>query len=612
MVALRSHSANTTLNEPIPRTEGLLRWREAWPVALAAWSRFTRLQDPRLCQSRVESSAEGLTGSFAMIRLADQRVVIDLEEVARLDLDGYAVEILAHEIGHHVLAPATATDHARLLARIRRALPTLEAQAPMVANLYTDLLINDRLQRQCGLRMADIYRRLARMDTGAGAWPVWTLYMGIYEQLWQQSAGSLGGPVNDDACRGDAWLGSRVIRVYAGDWLDGATRFATLLLPYLVQSESDPRLEALMDTRHAGHGSHPAGLDRIENDELAPVMHPALDPHITGEVLAEEPLGAHPAGFPVVTTSQARGQTREPFEYGEILRAAGLTLDDHDIAVRYYRERALPHLIRFPIRLQPQSTELQQEGLEPWDTGDPLDAVDWMQSVLQSPKVIPGLTTVQRTYGAEPGNDPAVEPIDLDLYVDSSGSMPNPQTHTSYLALAGAVIALSALRAGSRVQVTLWSGKQQQIHTDGFVRTEDAILRVLTGFFGGATAFPINRLRDSYAQRTPRDRAVHILHLSDDGITTMFDRDERGNSGWNIAEQALKAARGGGTMALNLYHPLPAELVKATADGSTADLLRARAAGWAIHVVRDMADLVAFAREFSQHHYAGSPSGIRE
>lgn len=558
-----------------------------------------------MCTSRVDAAAEGLTGSFAMIRLVDQRVVIDLQEVTRLGLDDYALEILAHEIGHHVLAPATAIDHARLLARIRRALPTLEAQAPMVANLYTDLLINDRLQRQCGLRMDAIYRRLAQQGKEAASTPVWMLYMGIYEHLWQQAPGSLGGPVDDAAIRGDAWLGARVIRAYASDWLDGATGFATLLLPHLVESARDPRVEALMDTRQAGQGSQPAGLDQVEDDELAPVAHPALDSRVTGDEADgndDEDTKSSDA-----RAQNVRGQAREPFEYGEILRAAGLDLDDHDIAVRYYRDRALPHLIRFPVRPQPQALELQPEGLEPWDPGDPLDALDWMQSVLQSPTVIPGLTTVQRTYGEAPGREPAAEPVDLDLYVDSSGSMPDPQRFTSYLALAGAVVALSALRVGARVQVTLWSGKHQIMHTGGFVRSEEAILRVLTGFFGGATAFPIHRLRETYSQRSARDRAVHILHLSDDGITTMFDRDERGNSGWDVAEQALQAARGGGTMALNLFHPLPAHTLGA--KGWPADLARAHAAGWDIHVVRDMADLLAFAREFSQRHYAALPAG---
>lgn len=597
----------------VPDTDAMASWRKAWPAALAAWSRFTRLRDPRLCNTQAEASKEGLAGSFAMIRLFDQRVVIDLEEVAKLDLGDYALEILAHEIGHHVLAPATATDQARLIARMRRALPTLEGHAPMVANLYTDLLINDRLQRQCGLRWADIYRRIAQHHEGSGTTAVWMLYMGIYEQLWQESAGALGGPTDDAAMQGDAWLGARVIRSYAGDWLEGSTRFAALVLPYLVQSVSDARVELLMDTRHAGQGSQPVGLGRVDDDELAPVVHPALDPRITGEDRRpDQPPRTGDTMPDLSVPDHARGgaQAREPFEYGEILRAAGLVLDDHDMAVRYYRERALPHLIRFPSRPQPQAMEPQLEGLEPWELGDPLDALDWMQTVLQSPTVIPGLTTVQRTYGDAPGREPRADPVDLDLYVDSSGSMPNPQTHTSYLALAGAIIALSALRAGSRVQVTLWSGKQQVLHTGGFVRSEDAILRVLTGFFGGATAFPIHRLRDTYAGRTPHDRAVHILHLSDDGITTMFANDERGNSGWDIAAHALRVARAGGTMALNLYSPLPPKLADANQVGWTADLLRARDAGWAIHVVRDMAGLLAFARDFSHRHYGRTARGV--
>lgn len=139
----------------------IARWRAAWPDALAVWSRYTRLRDPRLCSTTVSAAGEGLSGSFAMIRLLDQSVVIDLQAVRQYALEDFGVEILAHEIGHHVLAPATALDHFRLIARMRRALPTLEQHAAMVANLYTDLCINDRLQRQAGLRMETIYRKLA-------------------------------------------------------------------------------------------------------------------------------------------------------------------------------------------------------------------------------------------------------------------------------------------------------------------------------------------------------------------------------------------------------------------------------------------------------------------
>jgi hypothetical protein len=241
------------------------------------------------------------------------------------------------------------------------------------------------------------------------------------------------------------------------------------------------------------------------------------------------------------------------------------------------------------------------EGLDVWEIGDPLDEIDWLQSVSLSPMVVPGLTTVKRQYGLVEGAIPASLPIDLDIYIDSSGSMPNPQQYISYMALAGAVICLSALRAGSRVQATLWSGKKQVMSTPGFVTDQDSILRVLTGFYGGATAFPIHKLRDTAALRKGAARDCHILMISDDGITTMFDNDERGNSGWDVAAEALAAGRAGGTMALNLYQ----DWQRQSAAQWINDLQRAnRQQGWAIYAVNELAALVDFAWDFSRRHYS--------
>lgn len=576
------------------------RWRAAWPQALDTWSKFTRIRDARLCESRLEAAQEGLSGSFAMIRLADQSVVVDLETVRSIGLDDYAIEILAHEIGHHVLAPGSATDQFRLLARIRRALPTLEHHAPMVANLYTDLFINDRLQRQAGLRMADIYRLLAKSTaktTGTRQTGVWTLYLRIYELLWKLDQGNLGSQGGDERLDSDAWLGARLIRVYASDWMNGAGKFATLLLPYLVEdAASKGVIQYLHDTKDAAQGCSPYGAQEIEADEIEGAIHPVNDERISGLDVADRD--------PVDTSApQSNGQAREPFEYGEILKAAGIKLSDHEIAVRYYRERALAHLIPFPTRLAPTSPEPQLEGLEPWEIGDPLDEIDWLQTVMQSPRPIPGLTTVRRTYGQQPGIIKSQTPVDLDMYVDSSGSMPNPQVQTSYLALAGAIIALSALRACANVQVTLWSGKNQYMRTQGFVRDDDKILKVLTGFYGGATCFPIHLLRETF--RAPRKRPTHILMISDDGITTMFDTDEKGGDSWDVSACALAAGGAGGTMALNLP--------ESWEDGQGGWMQKAydalkrarREQDWEIHAVSKFENLVEFARAFSRRHYAG-------
>src|SRR5690606_22821134 len=338
--------------------ELVAQWQEAWPRALEVWSRYTRLQPAHLCQSQVVAAAEGLRGSFAMIRFADQRVVIDLETIRHLSLEDYGVEILAHEIGHHVLAPANATDHARLLARIRSALPTLHQHAPMVANLYTDLLINDRLQRQADLRLADIYRALMRTSGAQGgdqsqAVGVWPLYMRIYEQLWQLERGELCCAHTDARLETDAWLGARLVRVYSRDWLEGAGRFASLLLPYLVMEQQSHQQAAklLHDIASAGQGSFPAGLHEVDENEAKGAIHPAEDPLITGlneswqEALSESAGEDEDLESPAL---QSTGQTREPFAYGEILRACGLTLTEQEVAIRYYRERALPYLVPYP------------------------------------------------------------------------------------------------------------------------------------------------------------------------------------------------------------------------------------------------------------------------
>ncbi|MFH1139350.1 MAG: VWA domain-containing protein [Pseudomonadota bacterium] len=584
------------------------RWLEAWPAAAAVWSKFLRLRPPRLCLSATEAREEGLAESFAMIRLDDQAVVINLRDVISHKLEDLAVEILAHEIGHHVLAPANLNDHARTIARMRWSLPTLERFAPLLANLYYDLLVNDRLQRSAGLRPVEVYR-LLRGERAVGA--VWTLYLRIYEILWGLARGVLGGTDqadrSDDRIEGDAWLGARVVRSFSRDWLDGAGRFAALFLPHLLDdSQSEAVLGLWADAKNAGAGGTADGLTEMDPEEQRGAVHPAEDPDSADGSSERDETTPVPSEPGRTAGKRPGGQTREPFQYAEILRSAGLVLTDHEAAVRYYRERARPHLIPFPARKRRPTADPLPEGLEPWDIGLPLDEADWMQSVFQSPAVIPGLTTVKRVWGETEGGRPRPEPMDLDLYVDSSGSMVNPQQVVSYPALAGAIVCLSAFRAGARVKATLWSGKNQFTTTGVFTRDEEAVLRVLTGFFGGATAFPIHLLRQTYEARDSGRRPVHIMNISDDGITTMFDLDERGESGWDIAARALKSAGASGSLVLNLP---PDWDSRRWIDSGAKQIIRARdEQGWGVHALASWDDLLDFAKIFSRLRFGEGES----
>jgi hypothetical protein len=575
-------------------------WEARWPEALALWSKFTKLREPRWCFTVEEEKAESLSGSFAMIRLNDTSVVISLAQVLAQKLEAFPVEILAHEIGHHVYCPADLSDQGRMIARMRRALPTKEHLAGFISNIYADLLINDRLQRSAGLKMADVYKTLDTKSTD----PMWTFYMRIYEILWRLQKGTLAKGKIDSALEADALLGARVIRVYAKDWLRGAGRFAALCLNYLLQDdgrEMQQIMRGWLDTRNAGAGGLPDGLSEIDPDEITEAIHPALDEELSGVESEESDQDKTPIASDLQSNEATRGQYREPFEYGEILKGLGVNLTPHEIAIRYYRERALPHLVRFPTREMPETKEPLMEGLDVWDIGSPLEDLDWFESALTNTQIIPGYTTVQRTYGTTSGTLPERQAVDLDLYVDCSGSMPNPQSATSFLTLAGAIISLSALRAGARVKATLWSGAKDYQTTNEFIRDETEILKILTGYIGGATAFPIHLLRDTFKDRKPTSRPVHILVISDDGVDTMFNPDEQGTSGWNIAQMALERGRGGGTMVLNLWREWK----------ETPVLVRANEQGWRIHRVQTWDELVEFARAFSKEKYTNEEQSVK-
>src|ERR1051326_3705187 len=337
---------------PVAAADNLLAdWTAQWPLALSVWSRFVQLHEPTWCFTEAEEAAAQLSGSFAMIRLVDHSIVVSLRLVSALGLQAYAKEVLAHEIGHHVYCPADLTDNARMLARMRVGLPTKEHLAPFISNLYSDLLINDRLQRSTGLDISGVYLRLGSESQDR----LWTLYMRMYEILWKLDRGQLSKGEIDARLNQDAQLGARLIRSYSKDWLLGAGRFAELCLPYLLADEAE-RMQKLLsvwrDTRCAGQGAIPDGLTEMDDAERTGAIHPADDPDLSG--IDADGASKAKAGQ---TGTKTPKNYRQPIDYAEVLKAAGANIDPAEVTARYYRERAIPHLIPFPVRKRPQATD---------------------------------------------------------------------------------------------------------------------------------------------------------------------------------------------------------------------------------------------------------------
>ena len=573
-------------------------WLAAWPLALAAWGPTTRLAAPVL---HVESPAASVD-SFAWFDGATLQVHIDLRWIVRDGLQDHAVAILAHEIGHHVMAPADARTRAIVAHRVRLGLIDAPGLVPMVANLWHDLLINDRLQRTGRAALAPVWQQLHAV--GEGDDPLMDLILRTNEVLWDLPAGTLSsaGLRSDSELESYANLAARVVRAYRRDVIGGAGGFAALLRSYFGAQMADLKPGSIADSCAdiTEIGGLPAGLASAAGLMSDPV-HPLLDP-VVMEGLAPETEAADSDASPPTQgagpTTQlpahgTYGSSREgatPADLHATLQAMGSEMTLEQVAASWYRELAAPLLVRFPVRELPASQESVLGGLATWDVGEDLSLVDWSATVTASPVVVPGITTRQREFHTEDELHRSSKPVDLDLYVDSSGSMPDGRKTFAPITLAGVVLALSALRAGASVQVTVWSGSNQVASTHGFSRDVNVDLLGLMAFFGGGTSFPLHVLRSTFldsstqdSKRRARGTSTHIAVISDSGISTMFppQGDDVG-----LAAQALAAAGGGGSLILNI-NPARRDSLPAMGD-------------YDVYSVSQQEDLVPFARDFAR------------
>ena len=429
--------------------------------------------------------------SFAWFSLGDVEVSIDLEQVLHEGIEDHAVAVLAHEIGHHVYSPADMLTAGRMTSQVRLGLVDLDHRAGLVTNLWSDMLINDRLQTRAGIDMVGLWRRL-----GPPQGEVMSLVLRTDEILWSLPAGTLSGPgPHADA---EAQVLARLVRTYADDPAAGAGGFAMILRPFLARdtgSGGGQTVEDLPCAQHEHPGTPVPGL-ATASDALRPPVHPALDPRVVGKLAAADDAtsptsGPQPGLQRDPVASQSAGSTLTPADYAAVLQSLGVATDVESAAIAWYREHAARHLVPFPTTATPSAPETLLGGLDPWETGDDLADVDWTATMLASPVVVPGMTTVQRHLDSTTSTETDDQPVDLDLYLASSGSMPDPRHQPAPIALAGAVLALSALRSGARVQATTWSGPGQIAGTDGFTRDVTAVMSAVVAYFGGSTSFPI-------------------------------------------------------------------------------------------------------------------------
>ncbi|RAW00363.1 DUF58 domain-containing protein [Pseudochryseolinea flava] len=569
------------------------QWREAWISARSVWSAFLMLREPVWCLTSEAARKEGLTGSFAMIRLTDHRIVIDLEKVKNYGVGDEAVQVLAHEIGHHIYTPANLRDNAVLLGRIRWSLADMEDKAAFVANIYEDLIINDILHRSKDLDMAIVYQKINK-DVPFS--PLWTLIMRTYEFLWKLKRGSLATDLllHNDKIDVDASLMASLVRSYAKRWIDGGGRFAALMYPYLVEEEAFKKgmasMAVYLDTEKAGEGGGMiSGLVELDLEGIEGAIDPRTE--ATGD---KQPKNKKTIDISASFGKTDRGGTGpkqrylQPGVYIDLLKQVNPNVDEQALINQYYREIASPHLIRFPVEVTKSTGIMIPEGTDVWESGDAIEEIDWLESAIASPHIVPGYSTRKRLYGEDTDSDQSMKPLDVYIGIDCSGSMSNPRVSFSWPVLAATVIGLSALRAGAKVMGCLSGEPGSFMETKGFVTKEVDLLTILTSYLGTGYSYGIPRLNTPF--HAPLKKKSHVVIVTDDDIFHMLNAKEANH--WAIAETALQHAGGTGTMVL---HSRP--------DWNKPGVKLLRDMGWHIHYVTDESSMLDFAREFSKKNY---------
>lgn len=604
-------TASSTGHQPLPAMAEAM-----WPRAQRVWSPITRLHRPTLLEKSPKDA-------LAWIDLRTMSVHVNLRRATPLmgtaaarsaGPEELVLALLAHEVGHYVLAPGDMATAARIHMRVRSALIDCDEQVGMVANLWCDLLINDELQRHRGVSVVSLLEavseRWGRQETESpereipeGSGPQWwPTYLRCYEIAWELAPGTLHR--QGAAGETEARLMARLARVYASAPVQGAAGFAALLRPMIMDEDlQQKRSQRLRMSGRGRSGRQCGGITGVgelpvsvigDTDLLKPVIHPAQDPLVLGADPAD-PLAPRAPEDPQNNAdgvpfqgAWSQSQNIQPADLSAVARSLGVDMPALEIASRYYQESAAPYLVRLPPVRRAGRDDPLMGNLETWETGEDLADIDWSATMAASPWVVPGVTTRRRHFERDPGEDQHMVPTNLDLYLDSSGSMPDPAVRLSPVALAGAILALSALRSGARVQATTWSGPEQIAGTDGFTQDAQEVLAAIVAHFGGSTSFPLGIMSRTHlaaraveAGRPP----CHIAVVSDDGVVSMFADHRSGecadtSNEEGIAVRALTAAGGGGTLLLNTE---PEHVKKLRLPG-----------GYAVHSVRNLDEVRRF------------------
>ena len=516
---------------PVPETlePELQRQVEAsWQRAQGHWSHFLLMGEPR-------AAKQGC--ALAHIDLISRQVWFNARQLREKQLLGSLEAVLAHEVGHHVRYPGSLGVSARLRMLEKTLLPLGDYS---LLNVFCDLLINEQLGTDEALRpqLIAIYRAFQdglrwKQD------PAFFFYLAIYEELWRLEPGSLLGPEGRDfeqhfpTARADAQLVAQNLFHLGPNIYTQFLYFLSICTRYVQPPERDTPESA--DPQACCKGEP-------RPEDWAEALTPgAREKEAVRRALAEGWLDEQNAERLIGEECRERRIAHLPGQGTANAEAVP------EVMAAYYRQEAERHLLRPPDRLQ-MGEAVVPTTLEEWEVGDALPSVDWLATLALRGDRLGAVMPLKRERIADyEGLDVPLWQPRVEIYLDVSGSMPDPRTTLNAMTLAAQILCVGAVRAGGWVRALLYSGNTVAYWT--WCRSELEMSRFLMHYIGGGTEFPFEKLAESVREQ----RGTQPTRV----VITDQDFDQNYDSAPEHARVFADAVAASAPLVLLLHHPDP-------------------------------------------------------
>ncbi len=420
----------------------------------------------------------------------------------------YFYIISLHEVSHYQIIPYDGLTHAKLL---RAAMTHVNQNyAPIVVNIFADLVIDTKLyQKYSNLiewEMAETYKHI----TNKGPVSNFSKFLfRAYEKMWDKDV------IGDEKLKEMDSLADRVTKIILKNFEDESTwekkvSQVALSLKMLIQDTF-----ALIGTGGV--------VDKNKEKRKSPGGAFLEVPKDVLEVM-DNPLENKNADKLKEGNEDNLRQKSEEFakdipysEFGGPARQAGILIDGNALAT-WYRGLAR-NLIEIKIFEEKPGGQLPVYP-EVWRIGDRIEDLDIVQSLLNSPVMIPNITTRKWAYKEGPGHLVDKQIPDLLIVLDSSGSMGWNYTSRStrgkgpyHTALVAAFASLHcAASKGAKFSIINFSNRADICQwTSDYNKAENVLLR----YQGGGTFLPIREIAN---QCEKAEKKALVFIITDFGI----------------------------------------------------------------------------------------------